>query len=144
MKQFSQPQAFQAGFHCRFALIAFTGSVNGECDEEADGTYMLGFARVGRADILEGIKRETEGADIWDSNCEVVDVEKSPSAIFVATVLWTTTAMPTTTISSSAGQTTTTMSPTSGQTTTDADHDQATNGFGSKILKVFKLSGYLQ
>ena len=26
----------------------------------------------------------------------------------------------------------------------DADHDQATNGFGSKILKVFKLSGYLQ
>ena len=27
---------------------------------------------------------------------------------------------------------------------TDADHDQATNGFGSKILKVFKLSGYLQ
>ena len=28
--------------------------------------------------------------------------------------------------------------------TADADHDQATNGFGSKILKVFKLSGYLQ
>ena len=26
----------------------------------------------------------------------------------------------------------------------DADHDQTTNGFGSKILKVFKLSGYLQ
>ena len=30
------------------------------------------------------------------------------------------------------------------QATVDADHDQATNGFGSKILKVFKLSGYLQ
>jgi len=29
-------------------------------------------------------------------------------------------------------------------TSADADHDQATNGFGSKILKVFKLSGYLQ
>ena len=31
-----------------------------------------------------------------------------------------------------------------GNNITDADHDQATNGFGSKILKVFKLSGYLQ
>ena len=31
-----------------------------------------------------------------------------------------------------------------GMKTVDADHDQATNGFGSKILKLFKLSGYLQ
>ena len=27
---------------------------------------------------------------------------------------------------------------------TDADHGQATNGFGQKIQKVFKLLGYLQ
>ena len=71
---------------------------------------------------MAGIKKETEGADIWDSNCAVVEVNnESPSAIFVDTVPITTpptTAMPTTTIKSSAGQTTTTMSPTSGQTTT--------------------------
>ena len=99
---------------CRNTIIGIVGSAGEECG----GTYSGGFARIGQQDIMAGIKKETEGVDIWDSSCEIVTV--SPSAIFVDTVPITTpptTAMPTTTISSSAGQTTTTMLPAGGNTT---------------------------